>query len=168
MTVERILFYVFASLIVSGSFALLVARKPISGIFALSAVFIPLAGIYVLLEAHFVAVVQLLIGVSSLLALLLFALTLEDAERSGAGPRDPGRVVIKTFGLLLAIAVGVVLVRVVMESVPMRGALPEGFGSFREIGLRLFTHYLAPLQALGLLLLAALTGAALFLRRESD
>ena len=168
MTVELILFYVLAGLAVSGSFALVAARNAVSGVLALAVAFTSLAGIYVLLEAHFVAAVQLLVGISSLLALFLFAVSLEDAERAAAGPRDPGRVVIKIFGLLMAIAVGAVLVRVVMGSGPAMGPLPAGFGGFRELGLQLFTQYLAPLQALGLLLLASLIGAALFLRRESD
>ena len=168
MTVELILFYLLAGLAVSGSLALVAARSTVSGVLALGVAFTSLVGIYVLLEAHFVAAVQLIVGISSLLALFLFAVSLEDAERTAAAPRDPGRVVIKVLGLLMAVAVGAVLVRVVVWSGPTMGALPTGFGGFREVGLQLFTRYLAPLQALGLLLLASLIGAALLLRRESD
>jgi len=167
MTVELGLFYALATLTLSSALGVILARDTESAVLALGVGAASLAGVFAVLGAYFLAVAQLWIGFAALLALLVFGRTLAAVERAGLGPRDPGRVVIKTVGVVLAVALGVTLVRVVVQETAWPSDARVGGASLGDPGLELTTLFVVPLLVLGLLLLAALLGAAVFLRRNA-
>ena len=167
MTVELGLFYALATLTLSSALGVILARDTESAVLALGVGAASLAGVFAVLGAYFLAVAQLWIGFAALLALLVFGRTLAAVERAGLGPRDPGRVVIKTVGVVFAVALGAALFPVLVEATAWSSGLRAGGARLGDPGLPLTTLFVAPLQALGLLLLAALLGAAVFLRRNA-
>ena len=160
MTAEVVLFDVLAVLAASGAIAMLAfARDPIAGVMSLLGVFVSLSGIHALLGAHAVAALQLGVQACAALVLFLFALALIGRRADDPGARDPGMVVIKATGAMAALAAGVALAGTVSAALPSSGGGAVPGGGFSELGLRLFTAYLVPIEALGLLLLAAAVGS---------
>jgi NADH-quinone oxidoreductase subunit J len=169
MPSQALLFYAFGALALIGAFAVLLqARNLVAAVTALLVTTVSLAGIFVLLEAHLVAVLQLLVQTGSLLVLLIFVVMLVAPGGEDFGPEDPGRMIVKIAGVVVALALGIGLVAAVRDGLPLPPVPPAGFGGFRAIGRELFTAYLVPMEALALLLLAALVGALLLLRRRHE
>jgi NADH-quinone oxidoreductase subunit J len=80
------LFYLFAVVAVVASMLVIGQRSPIYSVMLLIASFVALAGLYVLLDAPFVAVIQIIIYAGAILVLFLFVVMLLNAPKEAGGP----------------------------------------------------------------------------------
>ncbi|MGH0035886.1 MAG: NADH-quinone oxidoreductase subunit J family protein [Myxococcota bacterium] len=169
MGAEAVLFYAFAGLAVVSALAMVLSvRNVVAGAMSLVVTMISLAGIYVLLEAHLVAVIQIMVYAGAILVLFLFVIMLLNAETDDFGPARPAQVVFKTFGLVASLLVLGALLGRIGSDLGEPGPLPEGFGGYRDVGVQLFTHYVVPVEIAAFLLLAAIVGAVMLAKRRID
>jgi NADH-quinone oxidoreductase subunit J len=165
MNPEAVVFYVFAALTVGAAAVVVLARSLIYSAFALLFAFFGVAGLYVLLGADFLATTQLLIYVGGILVLLLFGVMLThklyDLDlRSEVTQFLPGIIVcVGIFAVLTLIAL-----KTQWAVGPGRMPAP----TTREIGRLFLSTYLLPFEAASVLLLVALMGAAMIVRRRKD
>ena len=169
-----ILFYLFAAVAVLASLLVIAQRNPIYSVLFLIASFGALSGLYVLLEAPFVAVIQIIVYAGAIMVLFLFVVMLlnaphedteEDLER---GVRLPSAGRVRVFGALLAIALAGELIWVVLASRRAPIAIAgEGVSSVRVIGRTLFTEYAFPFEVTSVLILVALVGSVVLARSKS-
>ncbi|MFG2897246.1 NADH-quinone oxidoreductase subunit J [Streptomyces zaomyceticus] len=120
---------------------------------------------YLLLTAEFIAWVQVLIYVGSVVVLLLFGLMLTKAP-IGRSPDADSRN--KPVAAAVALAAAAALVWVVVDAfrttwIDLDGAVQ---GSTEVSGESLFRHWVLPFEALSVLLLAALVGAIVLSRKK--
>jgi NADH-quinone oxidoreductase subunit J len=154
--VTTFLFYLFAILTVASAFCVILARSPIYAAMSLVGTFFCLAGIYVLLLAHTIAVLQVLVYAGAIMVLFLFVIML----LSLADPVPPGRITFgRAVGVLCAVGLGVLLAYASWNYVPVGAEPPPSFGTLQSIGAQLYTQWLAPFEAVSLLLLVAMVGA---------
>ncbi|MFZ3596299.1 NADH-quinone oxidoreductase subunit J [Streptomyces sp. BH104] len=120
---------------------------------------------YLLLTAEFIAWVQVLIYVGSVVVLLLFGLMLTRAPIGRSPDADsPNR----WAALTVAVASAAALVWVVVDAFRTTWIdLDEVQGSTDVTGSILFKHWVLPFEALSVLLLAALVGAIVLSRRKN-
>jgi NADH-quinone oxidoreductase subunit J len=121
---------------------------------------------YLLLTAEFIAWVQVLIYVGSVVVLLLFGLMLTKAPIGRSPDADSGN---RWAALTVGIAAATTLVWVVIDAfratwIDLDGAAQ---GSAKVTGTILFRHWVLPFEALSVLLLAALVGAIVLVRRDA-
>ncbi|MFC9278743.1 NADH-quinone oxidoreductase subunit J [Streptomyces collinus] len=119
---------------------------------------------YLLLTAEFIAWVQVLIYVGSVVVLLLFGLMLTRAPIGRSPDADSGN---RWAALAVALAAAVALVWVVVDAfrttwIDLGG---PAAGTTRVTGESLFRHWVLPFEALSVLLLAALVGAIVLSRK---
>ncbi|MET3986359.1 NADH-quinone oxidoreductase subunit J [Streptomyces sp. PvR034] len=121
---------------------------------------------YLLLTAEFIAWVQVLIYVGSVVVLLLFGLMLTKAPIGRSPDADSGN---RWVALGVAVAAAACLVWVVVDAFRTTWIDLDGpaQGSTAVTGGFLFQHWVLPFEALSVLLLAALVGA-IVLSRKSD
>ncbi|QLE76094.1 NADH-quinone oxidoreductase subunit J [Streptomyces rectiverticillatus] len=122
---------------------------------------------YLLLTAEFIAWVQVLIYVGSVVVLLLFGLMLTRAPIGRSPDADSGN---RWIALGVAVAAAAALVWVVADAfrttwIGLDGNAPQG--TTKISGEILFRHWVLPFEALSVLLLAALVGAVVLSRRKS-
>lgn len=122
---------------------------------------------YLLLTAEFIAWVQVLIYVGSVVVLLLFGLMLTKAPIGRSPDADSGN---RLPALAVALAAAAALVWVVVDAfratwIGLDGA-PQG--TTKVSGEILFRHWVLPFEALSVLLLAALVGAIVLSRRKNE
>ncbi|WP_309235489.1 NADH-quinone oxidoreductase subunit J [Streptomyces sp. TRM64462] len=119
---------------------------------------------YLLLTAEFIAWVQVLIYVGSVVVLLLFGLMLTRAPIGRSPDADSGN---RPAALVVAVAAAAALVWVVVDAFRTTWIDLEGpaQGSTRVSGEMLFQNWVLPFEALSVLLLAALVGAIVLSRR---
>ncbi|MCB5907934.1 NADH-quinone oxidoreductase subunit J family protein [Streptomyces pinistramenti] len=122
---------------------------------------------YLLLTAEFIAWVQVLIYVGSVVVLLLFGLMLTKAPIGRSPDADSGN---RRAALAVAVASAAALVWVVVDAfratwITLGGAAQ---GSTEASGRTLFQYWVLPFEALSVLLLAALVGAIVLSRRNPE
>jgi len=161
---EAVVFWIFATLSVASAAVVVLARTLIYSAFALLATFFGVAGLYVLLGADFLAATQILIYVGGILVLLLFGVMLThkiyDLDlRSGT--------IQLASGLIVAAGLFVILAATALKTewpTLARAPAPTTAG----IGRLFLSDYLLPFEAASVLLLVALMGAAMIVRRRRD
>ncbi|MEV5376869.1 NADH-quinone oxidoreductase subunit J [Streptomyces nondiastaticus] len=121
---------------------------------------------YLLLTAEFIAWVQVLIYVGSVVVLLLFGLMLTKAPIGRSPDADSGN---RRAALGVAVAAAAALVWVVADAfrttwIGLDGDAPQG--TTKVSGEILFRHWVLPFEALSVLLLAALVGAIVLSRKR--
>lgn len=173
MPVELILFYVFGAAAVVASLMVIGQRNPMYSVLLLIASFAALSGLYVLLDAPFVAVIQIIIYAGAIMVLFLFVVMLLNApQEDAAAVRVFGSPTTRRVGALLALTLLVELVwalsragqREVWVAGPDR--LPSAASSVRAIGLTLFRDYAFAFEVTSVLILVAMLGAVVLAKRE--
>jgi len=165
MNVEALVFYTLAALTLVSGAVVVLARSLIVSAFALLTAFLGVAGFYLLLGADFLAGTQLLIYVGGILILLLFGVMLThklyDLDvKSERAQLLPSLIVAAAIFTVLA------LTAVRTEWAIGPGATPGP--TTAAIGKLFLTDFLLPFEAASVLLLVALMGAALIVRRRKD
>lgn len=157
------IFYGVAALVLGSALYVVVGKNLVHSAFALVAAFFGVAVFYVYLGADFLAGAQVLIYVGGILTLLLFGVMLTNRIynlnlRSGAIQVVPGAL---SAGLVFALLVWII------QSVDW-GAMDAGDPgpTSESIGRLLVGDYLLPFEIASVLLLIALMGAAMLVRRR--
>lgn len=164
MSAPDFIFWVFAIVTVLSAVVVVLARSLIYSAFALLFTFFGVAGLYVLLGADFLAATQMLVYIGGILVLLLFGVMLThkiyDLDlRTEKTQLAPGLIVaVGLFVILSSVAV-----RTEWPSVERAPAVTT-----EALGRLFLGQYLLPFEAASVLLLVALIGAAMIVRRQKD
>jgi NADH:ubiquinone oxidoreductase subunit 6 (subunit J) len=158
------MFVILAILIVVGAIAAVTLRNLVHCALALAVAFAGLAGLYLQLGAQFVGFAQVLVYVGAVAILIVFAVLL---TRSGESPGEQRFSMSWIVGGATALVMFGVISGVVLSSKALSREIPAApSATVREIGDKLMTQYVLPLEALGLLLTVALIGAVVIAMRE--
>src|SRR5207249_3263140 len=132
-------------------------------------VLLSLSGMFVLLNAQFIAAIQILIYAGAIMVLFLFVVMLLNVK--GEAPLlTPGAW--KGFGFFFALIVFVELLYIVLSQGGTEGTpaaavpLPPGFASPAELGRILYSTWLFPFEVTSILLLIAVIGAVVLAKRK--
>ena len=165
------LFYLFAAIAVAASLMVIAQKNPIHSVLLLIASFGALSGLYVLLDAPFVAVIQIIVYAGAIMVLFLFVVMLLNApveeteyDRRVHPLLQPGPM---RFGGFLAVTLGLELVWALSNGRGL-GVLRRGAGpaSVAAIGRTLFTDYAFAFEVTSVLILVAMVGAVVLARRN--
>jgi NADH-quinone oxidoreductase subunit J len=153
----------------------------VRSIFVFFVTLFALAGLYVLALADFVAVTQVVIYVGGILVLILFAFMLSGKETLDVLQQQKGKFfsIGKLPAILLAALFFIVMINVVLkanadnlswikDSIANNNTITPNAVMIDNIGVNLMTRYLLPFEAISILLLMALVGAAHLSRKEAD
>lgn len=177
-----LLFWAVAVALVSAALVVVGARKIVHSALALVVVFAMAAGVYLLLNAEFIAIVQILVYAGAITILILFALMLTRIENPDL-PTNPNS---KTWwaALILSalVCLGVVAASTFAHSTDLVGtaAAAPGYGSSNAcavppnnvaaIGMLLYSpscySYVLPFEIASLVLLVAIVGAIVVGRED--
>jgi NADH-quinone oxidoreductase subunit J len=158
-----ILFYVFAAIAVVTTMLVVVQSNPVYSVLLLIGSFVGLAGLYVLLDAPFVAVIQIIVYAGAIMVLFLFVVMLLNAPREELVPLsllESGTA--RGIGAVLAIAFAGELAWALSRSRAVTSTTADSIRrsfSVPEIGQRLFQEYAFAFEATSILILVAMVGA---------
>ncbi len=165
-------FWVFASVAIGSAFLCITRRSPVASALWLVNTLFCLAALYVILDAHFIAAVQVLVYAGAIMVLFLFVIMLLNLGRTG--PSDIrgawGKVVAGVGGLVLVAELIVLRVAVPPDVLRLPPGTVEGTvaaqGAVRAVAQPLFQGYLVPFEVTSVLLLAAMVGAVVLAKRR--
>jgi len=169
-----IIFWVFAGIAVASALLCVTRRSPIGSALWLVLTLFALAALFVILDAQFIAVLQVLVYAGAIMVLFLFVIMLLNLGR--AGPSDRKGVIAWAVAAVLGAGLLVPLVGLSRAGggPPAAIQLPEGAmaqmqqqqGMVGAVARPLFETYLVPFEITSLLLLAAIVGAVVLAKRK--
>jgi len=168
--VADILFWVFAAVAIGGAVGVVAGRSPIASLLFMVTTLASVAGIYVLLQAHFLAAVQIIVYAGAIMVLFLFVIMLLNLGHDYHGDIRGGLWAVLAFatsgliaGLLARQLTGAETAAGGESAIDL--ALAEQ-GVVGAIAHPLFTDYVVPFEITGILLLVAVVGALVLAKRR--
>ena len=164
-------FWTFGVIAMAGGLLCITRKNPIGSALWLVVTLFALAAMYVLLDAQFIAALQVLVYAGAIMVLFLFVIMLLNLGHPGPtdikGPVGIGIAALLAGTLLLQL-------RVLGQATPPAAIqLPDGAmatlqqqGMVAAVAGPLFDAYLIPFEITSLLLLAAMVGAVVLAKRK--
>src|SRR5262245_51944753 len=142
---ETIAFYLFGAIAVAASLLVIAQRNPIYSVLLLIVSFGALSGLYVLLDAPFVAVIQIIVYAGAIMVLFLFVVMLLNAPHEDTDYDERVHPLLRPGPMRLGAALAVLLVVELgwaLGRAGDSGSFPSGaVASVGAIGRSLFTDY---------------------------
>jgi len=157
-------FLILSLLALVSACVVVVHRNPVVAALALAFNLVSIAGFYFLLEAQFIALLQVIVYAGAIMVLILFVIMLLNLKQELRG--QPSGFVARVLGPLLGILFAALLARAFLG---VRGAFPPhepGYGTVEAVGRELYTRFYYPFEVVSLLLVAAMVGAVLLAKRR--
>jgi len=166
--INKLIFLYFAAVILVSAVLTVTRRNPVHSVMFMLLLFFHIAGVFVLLNAEFLAAVQLIVYAGAILILYLFVVMLLNVDRESSAARAnrfwPWMI---CFGLLVA---GEVMLLVARGTFPVEeGKTMRLAGSgIKELGILLYQNYLVPFEAASIILLVGLVGAVTLAKKRAN
>jgi NADH-quinone oxidoreductase subunit J len=159
---EHVVFFAAAAVAIVSAIVAVSHKNPVVNVLSLVVTFFCVAVNYALLGAAFLAAAQILVYAGAILVLFLFVVMLLNAPTPDTS--EDGRPVQRALGLGVAVVAGVGALMVLRTAAP--GAGSEVHGTAEAIGRLLVGPYLFAFELVSILLLAALVGALVLVKRK--
>ena len=172
MTLEKLIFYVLAAVVVAAATMVVTRRNPVHSALFLILAFVASSGIWLLAEAEFLAIVLVLVYVGAVMVLFLFVLMMLDIDLAVL---RAGFIKLLPLGLVMAIAMAAELILIVgpnnfgLDKYAAPAKHAADYSNTEELGNVLYTVYMYPFEIAAVILLVAIIAAiGLTMRRRSD
>lgn len=160
----QFLFFLLSLLCVGSVVAMIIVRDQAYNALLLVLAFASLGGLFGLLDAPFIAVVQIIIYAGAILVLFIFVIMMINLRR-GLPPEKKKWTLYLSFGLAVFLVVELIFAAKGALSVLETSSM-EKMGGPSELGHLLFTKYLYPFEITSILIIAALVGAIVLVKKK--
>ena len=159
----EILFFFFGALALGAAINVLVQKHVLYSSLSLIVLLTAISGLFVLMQAEFLAVVNVIVYAGAIMVLFVFVIMLLNlpADEDGIDRLRWLKMVGIPMGLFLLAMIGKTV-----WAVEGRADAPQLVGTPQAIGASLFTDYVLPFELTSLLILIALIGAVVFAKKE--
>lgn len=161
---ESVIFGVLALVAVLGAVGVITLRSPVNSVLCLLLTMVCLAGHFVLLDAPFMAAVQVIVYAGAIIVLFLFVVVLLNLRSEVLSQHRFSRH--RLWYALPGLATLLVLTGLFRAGTNWIHGGPGTLGTIEALGQVLFTEWLYPFELTGVLLLAAMVGAIALTRRD--
>jgi NADH-quinone oxidoreductase subunit J len=158
------IFFILATLCVGSVLGMIISKNQAYNALFLILAFASLGGLFGLLDAPFIAVVQIIIYAGAIMILFIFVIMMVNV-REGTPPEKKKWTLYLSMGL--AVVLVIELIFAFKGAFSLTGGAMEKSGP-TELGRVLFTEYLYPFEITSILIIAALVGAIVLIKREKE
>ena len=158
-----VLFYIFSALALICGVMILASRNPVNSAMFLVLTIAALAGLFVLLEAFFLAAVQVLVYAGAVMVLFLFVIMLLDLK---VEERRKIKVLAVAGAVVAVGTIVAIFVKCLHGTMLSAQRAPDFQAGTIDLGKLLFTHYLLPFEIVSVLLLVAMVGVILLSKKD--
>ena len=160
------LFYFIACLTIISALFVVLNRNPVYSAVMLVFCFFSLAALYVILEAYFVAVLEIIVYAGAIMVLFLFVIMLINVGKEIAATSIIVKAKVLPFVLVVLFSLNIILLILWRNEGLHQSNTISSVGSITAIGQALFTKYLLPFEIASLLLLVALIGTVYLAKKR--
>lgn len=167
MNLADYFFIGFSVITILCALSVVLARNPIHSVLFLILTMFSLTGHYILLQAQFIAIINIIVYAGAIMVLFLFVLMLMNLNKNNEPNKSLSWKIIggvislmfcMTLGMIYYINKGADPIRPTLQSVTGQALTPD-FGYVKPLGKMLFTDYVLPFEVASILFLAAMVGA---------
>ncbi len=174
-----LLFYIFSGLMIFGALVMILSPNAVNSAMCMIVTLVATAGLFVLLEAYFLAILQVLVYAGAVMVLFLFIIMLLDVDKEKASTFKNKTItsfaVLISFLLLLVLTYNTFMGSALpaFELSPLSDAFDANKGLMfsseaKSFGYLLFTKYMLPFQVIGFLLLIAMVGVIVISKKSRN
>jgi len=167
MSTTDMLFYFLSALAIFSAIMVLVSRNPVHSVLWLILVFFAISGHYILLNAQFLAIVNLIVYAGAIMVLFLFVIMLMNLN---AETEPQKHMWMKLAGVISGGCFLMVLVSLVRQATDMQNKsvlMKTGdIGLIKNLGKALFSDYVVPFEISSVLFLSAMVGAVVIGKKD--
>jgi NADH-quinone oxidoreductase subunit J len=167
MSTTAILFWFLSVLALVSALMVLISKNPVHSVLWLIAVFFAISGHYILLNAQFIAVVNLIVYAGAIMVLFLFVIMLMNLNTSVEPKKS---IWMKLAGAVSGGTLLLIMVSVIRSAGDMHGKIAEtktgNIGLIENLGKVLFTDYVVPFEIASVLFLSSMIGAVVIGKKE--
>lgn len=162
MSITEILFWFLSALALGAALLMVTSKNPVYSVLWLIVVFFAISGHYILLNAQFLAIVNIIVYAGAIMVLFLFVIMLMNLNADNEPQKN------KWLKLAGAIAGGCLLlifvaalrqIEIPADKIGFTVNMSGPTGLIRNLGMVLFTDYVLPFEIASVLFLSAMVGA---------
>ena len=162
MSISHLLFWILSVAVLFSALMVVTSRNPVHSVIWLIVTFFAISGHYILLNAQFLAIVNIIVYAGAIMVLFLFVIMLMNIKKD-AEPQK--QLLVKLTGVVAGGSLLTLLIAVVKQTTQIENKqvlLKEGtIGLIHPLGQALFTDYVIPFEISSVLFLSAMVGAVI-------
>jgi NADH-quinone oxidoreductase subunit J len=166
MSPTQIVFWFLSVLALFSAVMVVASKNPVHSVLWLIAVFFAISGHYILLNAQFLAIVNLIVYAGAIMVLFLFVIMLMNLNADTEPQKNKW---LKIAGVIAGGALLMVLVAAV-KNADLKNQLAQvnggDIGLISNLGLALFHDYVVPFEVSSVMFLSAMIGAVVIGKKE--
>ena len=166
MNITQILFWFLSVVAIFSALMVITSKNPVYSVLWLIATFFAISGHYILLNAQFLAIVNIIVYAGAIMVLFLFVIMLMNLNKKTEPQKNRW---LKMAGAVAGGCLLLVLVAALKDTdIKQQQALVnEGnIGLIKNLGKELFTKYVVPFEISSILFLSAMVGAVVIGKKE--
>jgi NADH-quinone oxidoreductase subunit J len=166
MSIGHILFWFLSILAIFSALMVISSKSPVHSVLWLIVTFFSISGHYILLNAQFLAIVNIIVYAGAIMVLFLFVIMLMNLNRETEPRKNRW---LKVAGAVAGGCLLLVLVAALKDSdLKHQETMLKGgdIGLIEQLGKQLFSVYLVPFEISSVLFLGAMVGAVVIGKKE--
>ncbi|SHE87753.1 NADH dehydrogenase subunit J [Cnuella takakiae] len=164
MSISEILFYALSAVSLVSALMVITSKNPVYSVLWLIITFFTISGHYLLLNAQFLAIVNIIVYAGAIMVLFLYVLMLMDLRKESEPQKNKW---LKLAGAVAGGSLLLVLVAALRNADTRMAEINTGnIGLIENLGRVLFTEYVVPFEIASILFLSAMVGAVVIGKRE--
>ncbi|MDQ2718496.1 MAG: NADH-quinone oxidoreductase subunit J [Bacteroidota bacterium] len=166
MLVSQILFWFLTALALVAAIGVISSKNPIFSVLWLIIVFFAISGHYILMNAQFLAIVNIIVYAGAIMVLFLFVIMLMNLNTEAEPVKN---LYMKMAGIISGLTLMIVLIAALSGSTSKDVLLRPGtsVGLIKNLGNALFNQYVVPFEISSVLFLSAMVGAIVIGKKDT-
>ncbi|MGI8599524.1 MAG: NADH-quinone oxidoreductase subunit J family protein [Chitinophagaceae bacterium] len=164
MSITEILFWLLSALSLISAILVISSRHPVYSVLWLIVTFFTISGHYILLNAQFLAVVNVIVYAGAIMVLFLFVIMLMNLNKDTEPQKSRW---LKMAGAVAGGSLLLIMVAALRTTEKQMTEMGSGdIGLIENLGKVLFTDYVVPFEIASILFLSAMIGAVVIGKRD--
>jgi NADH-quinone oxidoreductase subunit J len=165
MNITQVLWWFLSILAIVSAILVVISKNPVHSVLWLIAVFVAISGHYILLNAQFLAIVNMIVYAGAIMVLFLFVMMLMNLNTDSEPQKNRW---LKIAGVIAGGALLLVLVAALKKAdyKDLRADTTGGIGLIHNLGMALFHDYVIPFEISSVLFLSAMVGVVVIGKKD--
>jgi NADH-quinone oxidoreductase subunit J len=171
MDIYQIIFWVLSIMTLAFAIGVIMSRNPINSVLFLILTFFTISGHYVMMNAQFLAIVNIIVYAGAIMVLFLFVIMLMNLNSD----TEPQKNVLVQFAAVISGGALLLIMTATLKSTftGLEGkqidlANSTDIGLIKNLGHVLFTEYVFPFEIASVLFLSAMVGAVVLGKKDDE
>lgn len=166
MDIFELLFWLLSFMAICCALGVVLSRNPINSVLFLIGTFFAISGHYILMNAQFLAVVNIIVYAGAIMVLFLFVIMLMNLNSD----TEPQKSRLVQFAAVISGGILFLVLLAALKDSPTTASFdrsPSDIGLIENLGKTLFTKYVLPFETSSILFLSAMIGAMIIGKKDT-